>query len=110
MRRSIDIDVDPVRVAERAAARAAYMIETAGWGRPMRCKTNICDGDGSCVACGADQGERRAQCEALQADHNILCQTVSDSLADCLVSGAARGADRVGQAMPGKVDDPTGDG
>lgn len=57
MMRQIDLDVDPERITAMRARRAAYAEETASWGVPMRCKTNVCDGDGSCVACGADQGE-----------------------------------------------------
>lgn len=55
--RSIDRDVDPAVVAASLARRAAYREATAAWGIPMRCRANICDGDGSCVYCGADQGE-----------------------------------------------------
>lgn len=54
--RQIDRDVDPAYVAQRAAVREAYQQETAAWGAPERCRTSICDGDGSCVACGSDQG------------------------------------------------------
>lgn len=57
MMRSIDRDVDPAVVAESLARRAACREATAAWGIPMRCRTNICDGDGSCVCCGSDQGE-----------------------------------------------------
>ena len=55
--RQIDRDVDPQFVAARQKAREAYQLETAAWDTPARCWTNICDGDGSCVNCGADQGE-----------------------------------------------------
>lgn len=55
--RQIDRDVDPAVVAEGIALRAAYNEMTAAWGCPKRCKTNVCDGDGSCVYCGAIQGE-----------------------------------------------------
>lgn len=54
--RQIDRDVDPRYVAERQKIRDAYQQEAAAWGFPKRCQTNICDGDGSCVACGAGQG------------------------------------------------------
>jgi len=54
--RRIDLDVDPARVAEMQRRREAYQQETAAWGVPARCQANICDGDGSCVACGAVQG------------------------------------------------------
>lgn len=55
--RPIERDVDPTTVVAFLASRAAYQARTAAWGRPMRCRTNVCDGDGSCVHCGADQGE-----------------------------------------------------
>lgn len=55
--RQIDRDVDPQFVAARQKARESYLLETAAWGVPARCRANICDGDGSCVSCGADQGE-----------------------------------------------------
>jgi hypothetical protein len=55
--RQIDRDVDPAFVEARRMQRAQYRRMTAAWGSPRRCATNICDGDGSCVACGADQGE-----------------------------------------------------
>lgn len=55
--RSIDRDVDPAIVAASITRRAAYRQATAAWGVPMRCRTGICDGDGSCVSCSADQGE-----------------------------------------------------
>lgn len=49
-------DVDPAVVAEGVRRRVAYARKTQAWGTPARCKTGIVDGDGSCVACGADQG------------------------------------------------------
>lgn len=55
--RRIDHDVDPEVVARAAACRHASQKKTAAWGVPRRCATGICDGDGSCVACGAIQGE-----------------------------------------------------
>jgi hypothetical protein len=54
--RQIDRDVDPAVVAVGAASRAAYSVKTATWGNPQRCRTNICDQDGSSVYCGDDQG------------------------------------------------------
>ena len=68
--RQIDRDIDPAHVAEMQRRREAYQQETAAWGVPARCQTNICDGDGSCVACGADQGVscRRAALADPQSD------------------------------------------
>lgn len=57
MMRQIDRDVDPDVIAAMRASRQRYAEKTAAWGNPMRCKTNVCDQDGSCVYCNADQGE-----------------------------------------------------
>lgn len=46
----------------------------------------------------------------LKADHNILCQTVSDSLPDCLVSGGAAVPYPGGRVISEVVTDPAGDG
>src|SRR3546814_8135970 len=42
--RQIDRDVDPQFVAARQKARESYLLETAAWGVPARCRANICDG------------------------------------------------------------------
>lgn len=44
--------------------------------------------------------------ETITIDHNILCQTVSDSSVDCLVSGAAAGPVEGVEAMVRGADDP----
>jgi len=54
--RQIDMDVDPARVAAFIERRQAYALHTAGWGAPRRCQGGVCDGDGACMACDADQG------------------------------------------------------
>lgn len=48
--------------------------------------------------------------ETITIDHNILCQTVSDSLVDCLVSGGAAGPERGGRVLLQGVKSPAGGG
>lgn len=47
-------------------------VAAADDGPPRRCHTNECDLDGSCMVCGADQGEYCRQPEGRRAGEQLL--------------------------------------
>jgi hypothetical protein len=50
-------DIDPTRVAASIAHRLCFMAEVDALPDARCCTTGMCNHDGSCLACGDDQGE-----------------------------------------------------
>jgi hypothetical protein len=115
--------VDHKDIARRAACEVLGQRLTALVGRDV--KGDIPKLKATIAAVRAGNGDHllsvRAACAALEIsanehariakrDHNMLCQTVSDSSPDCLVSGGVAGPERGCEVVLPGVEGLAGDG